>query len=75
MIVWFGNNYGWLWIMISGRYKHTWGYGKKKRIFSSFIIGYLMCPHMNYVVRVLQNSTHNIVRVTKLVTIMQVGKY
>ena len=30
MIVWFGNKYGWLWILLSGGCDYTRGYDLKK---------------------------------------------
>lgn len=50
MIVWFGNIYGWLWILLSSGYDYTQGCDKKNStILMYYIIVYLMCFYSNNV--------------------------
>jgi hypothetical protein len=50
VIVWFGNIYGWLWILLSSGYDYTQGCDKKNStILMYYIIVYLMCFYSNNV--------------------------
>jgi hypothetical protein len=43
MIVWFGNIYGWLWILLSSGYDYTRGCDKKIQQFLCIILLFILC--------------------------------